>query len=141
MRLFELVNPSDRYTFKAESIEIAGCAAVLLSSGFGATEIGGNGESTPVLFGWNEWLADRGIDKSFIDANAGRIADALDSFLIGGANERGDVESMLAALPSDEARDKWRAERQDRHRSSMNDIGSAAYALAKRLRDNMVVVK
>lgn len=134
MKLWSLINPSDAYTFRAASVEIAGCVANLLSPCFGARCMyPGFDESTPVMFGWKEWLDDRCVDSNFIDAHLLEIADAFDSFLIGDVNHRLDVESMLAALP-EEAREKWRAERQDRHRTSVNKIGEAAYMYADKLR-------
>lgn len=135
MTLYELINPSDAYTFYAPSIEVAGVCAALLSPGFGAKPVSGDGERTPVLFGWEQWLEDRQINSDWIEEHRNEIADAYDSFLIGGARQRADVESMLAMLPEDK-RQEWRDQRQDRHRSSMNQIGEAAYAQARRLRDN-----
>jgi hypothetical protein len=132
LTLYELVNPSDPYTFYAPSVEVAGVAAYSLSTGFGATPVAG-GESSPVLFGWVEWFEAKGIDNAWCEAHLAEIADALDSFLIGSAAHRADVESMLDELPA-EKREAWRAKRQDRHRSSMNQIGEAAYARAKQLR-------
>lgn len=35
MNVYELINPSDPYTFEAPNIEIAGAAVVLLSTAFG----------------------------------------------------------------------------------------------------------
>lgn len=135
MKLYELINPSDPYTFYAPSIEIAGAAVVLLSSNFGAKQVHDeNAESTPVLFGWDDWLKDRGIDDQWVKANRLEIADALDSFLIGGSDKRADVESMLEMLPEDK-REQWKNERQDRHRSSMCQIGEGAYKMAKNLRN------
>lgn len=133
LRLYELINPSDAYTFYAPSIEVAGVCAVLLSTGFGARPVDGEGESTPVLFGWNEWLESRGINTEWVDQHCEEIAAAYDSFLIGDARKRADVESMLAMLPEDK-RQEWRDQRQDRHRSSLNQIGEAAYAKAKAMR-------
>lgn len=135
MKLYELINPSDRYTFRAPNIEIAAVVVLQLSSSFGASEVGGN-ESTPVLFGWEDWLKEHGIDEHFCDDKLPEIADALDSFLIGDPNERSDVESMLAELP-EEKREAWRAKRQDRHRSSMNQIGEAAYRYANVIRQKV----
>lgn len=135
--LFELINSSDAYTFRAESIEIAGLSACMLSSGFGARQIDNGdeeGEATPILFGWDEWLKERGIDEAWIDAHRSEIADCYDSFLIGDAALREDIEAMLAELP-EEKREAWRASRQDRHRSSMNAIGERAYELAQTLRE------
>ena len=135
MKLYELINPSDRYTFYAPSIEVAGVVVCQLSPSFGAKEIGGD-EQTPILFGWDDWLENHGIDKKWVEVHLTEIADALDSFLIGGPNERADVESMLAMLP-EEKREEWRAQRQDRHRSSKNQIGEAAYAYAKAIRKKL----
>jgi hypothetical protein len=133
MKVYRLINPSDPYTFKAPSIEVAGVVACLLSTGFGAESEDDNDERTPVLFGWQEWLDDRGIDSKWVSEHSAEIADAYESFLIGGLHERADVESMLAALPP-KKREKWRAERQDRHRTSLNQIGEAAYKMAKKFR-------
>jgi hypothetical protein len=137
MTLYELINPSDHYTFYAPSIEVAGTAVLLLSKGFGAAPVSGEGESSPILFGWEVWLDDKGIDRDWIKAHSVEIADALDSFLIGDAEARADWESMLEAQPftvPPEKRAELRNQRQDRHRTSMNQIGESAYALAKQLR-------
>lgn len=134
MPVYELINPSDPYTFEADDIRIAGFCAAYLSTGFGARRVGdGAEESTPVLIGWGDWLKEQGITKEFVQSNATKIADAFDSFLIGDAKICEDVKSMLAELPP-EKREAWRANRQDRHRPSMNQIGEAAYAAAKHLR-------
>lgn len=132
MKLYELINPSDPYTFYAPSIEVAGVCAALLSTSFGAKSVGDD-ESTPVLFGWQEWLDERGINMDWIDEHREEIAAAFDSFLIGDAAKRADVESMLKMLP-EERRVEWRNERQDRQRTSLSQIGEAAYVNAAKLR-------
>jgi len=126
--IFELINPSDPYTFEADSLEVAGYCACLLSTGFGAV-CHETGERTPVMFGWDEWLESRFIDDAWAREHAGEIAKAFDSFLIGDVNKRADVASMLAIIP-EEKRQKWKEERQDRHRTSVNRIGEVAYHLA-----------
>ena len=134
MPIYELINPSDPYTFEAPNIEVAGAAVVLLSTNFGAVRVGDDvDERTPMLFGWDDWLAERGIDTDWVDDRAEEIADALDSFLIGSLSARQDVLDMLDELP-EENRQSWRDRRQDRHRSSMNQIGEAAYQTAMSLR-------
>lgn len=135
MKLFELINPSDQYTFYAPNIEVAAVAAIQLSTSFGAKEIGGD-ERTPVMFGWQEWLDDRGITAEWTSDHREEIAAALESFLIGSPSHRADVESMLAELP-EEKREAWRAKRQDRHRSSLNQIGEAAYKYAAAIRKKL----
>ena len=100
MPIYELINPSDPYTFEAPDLLVAGVAAYLLSSGFGATRVSDEvEESTPVMFGWREWLDSHGIDAAWMKNHHLEVADALDSFLIGDANGRVDVQSMLAVLP------------------------------------------
>jgi len=131
-KLYELCNPSDPYTFYAPTVEVAGVAACLLSTGFGAVSIDGE-ERTPILFGWDEWLTEKGIDETWFKTHALEIADALDSFMIGDAARRADVDSMLELLPP-EKRNQWVAERQERRRSSLNKIGERAYELAQKFR-------
>jgi hypothetical protein len=133
LKLYELINPSDPYTFYAPSIEVAGACVVILSTGFGAKPVDGDGECTPVMFGWNEWLKDRGIDDKWLDEHLAELAECYESFLIGDAAKRADVESMLAMLPDDK-KQEWRDQRQHRHRSSMNQIGEAAYQRARAFR-------
>lgn len=136
-KLWELINPSDPYTFYAPTVEVAGVAAAMLSTGFGAKCLDNQcDERTPILFGWDEWLKERGIDDEWVSQHASEIADALDSFLIGHKTDRKDVEDMLAELPP-EKREAWRAKRQDRHRTSLSRIGELAYKLAKRLREKV----
>lgn len=135
--LFELVNPSDPYTFYAPSVQIAGIVAYSLAPGFGAKAVGQD-LSTPVFLGWDEWMQSHGIDDDFAEQHRSEIADAFDSFVIGTAARRADVESMLARLPESE-RQAWRDERQDRHRSSESKIGEVAYEYAKRLREAIAV--
>ena len=133
--LFELINPSDPYTFRAPSIEVAAVAVVQLSCHMGAKCIDpGCDESTPVMFGWDDWLESRGINGDWAHAHLDEVADALDSFLIGDPAFRADIESAMELIPEDK-REQWRLERQDRHRSSMNQIGEAAYQRAKSLRE------
>lgn len=133
MKLYDLSNPSDPYTFYAPSIEIAGVCVVLINSGYGATPIDGNGESSPIMFGWDEWFSAKGIDEKWIDKNKIAIADALDSFLIGTEKDRKDVESHIELL-SEDAKKEWLDKQQDKIRGSLNKIGEKAYGIARQLR-------
>ena len=132
--LYELINMSDTYTFYADSIELAGVCACLLGNGYGAKRADGEGETTPVLFGWNEWLADRGVDQAWVDSHRIEIADAYDSFLIGSASQRADIDEAVAAMP-EEKRKEFILKRQNKRRSSMNQIGEYAYELAEFFRE------
>lgn len=137
MPLYELINPSDPYTFRARDLLTAGVVACQLSTGFGARCCDGSSDdSTPVLFGWSEWLDAHGLDSTWQENpdNLDAAAEAYESFLIGSPAVRADVESMLAMLPDAAARKKFIDDRQERQRSSMNEIGESAYKLAALLR-------
>lgn len=137
MPLYELINPSEPYTFRARDILTAGIVACQLSNAFGARCCDGTSkDSTPVLFGWSEWFDAHGLDSTWQEnpSNLDAAAEAFESFLIGSPAVRADVESMLAMLPDAAARKKFIDDRQDRQRSSMNEIGASAYKLGKLLR-------
>lgn len=134
MPIYNLINPSDSYTFEAPDLTTAGVAAYLLNEAYGAQRIDvDEQERTPVFFGWDEWLKERGIDEPWIKAHATELADVFDSFLIGSYQERLDIADAMAMM-SDEKREEFRAKRQDRRRTSMNKIGERAYNLAAFLR-------
>jgi hypothetical protein len=133
MPVYELINPSDAYTFEAPNLVVAGAAVCCLSTSFGAKRVDGPDENTPIMFGWPEWLKQCGVTPKWWATHRTEVADALASFLIGSPADRADVVDMLAELPP-EKREAWRARRQERHRTSMNQIGEQAYATAEALR-------
>lgn len=130
--IWQLINPSDPYTFLAPTVEIAAVAVAFLSTGFGAATLDGS-QSTPILFGWGAWMKEHGIDEEWINKHEAEIADALDSMLIGDVADREDADEILTRLPADE-RQQWRASRQERRRTSINQIGQRAYKLAAHIR-------
>ncbi len=134
--LFNLINPSDAYTFYAPDIKVAGMAAAIISSKYGASPVDGKGESSPVLLGWDDWMSKNGIDTEWVGANSLLIADALDSLLIGSPEQRKELDDILSSLPEAE-RIEWRANRQRELQTSANMIADRAYALAERLRQNV----
>jgi hypothetical protein len=140
MKLYEIINPSDPYTFRAPDIKIAALVVILLGRGaYGAVTKDGT-EKTPVLGGWDEWLADQGLAdgniKSFLDAHEWEVLEAMESVLIGSFSDRQDVEAALVNMPKD-THEAYLAARHDRRRSSMNDIGKTAQAIAAAMRITM----
>ena len=131
--LYELVNPSDPYTFYASSLYVAGVVAGLLSTHYVAVAVGNEENRTPVLFGWDEWVEERGIDGEWIDNHALELSEAFGSFLIGGPERRADIESMMDMLPEEKIH-QWRDQRQERERSSLHKIGEIAYQWAAQLK-------
>jgi hypothetical protein len=108
---FELINPSDPYTFTAPDLETAALAVVLLGRGmYGGKSLDG-GEDVPLfpLDGHDEWFDanfSRTVQGSLDHVDHNAIADCLDTFALG--------------------RDE---------RSSMNNIGKNASLLAAALRE------
>jgi hypothetical protein len=108
---FELINPSDPYTFTAPDLETAALAVVLLGRGqYGGKSLDG-GEDVPIFLfgGHDEWFAEkfgRTPKESLDHIEHEAIAACLDTLTLG------------------------RAER-----SSMNNIGKGATLLAAALRD------
>lgn len=136
MKIYEIANPSDAYTLEAEDFLVAAVAVAML--GNGAYGIPGS----PILWGWDAWLKERipqGLD-AYITANREAIATVLDSVMIGSEADRVLYQKTLSLIESPERREEFRQLRHDTHRSSMNNIGTRAWALAKRMRGAAVTV-
>lgn len=134
---YELINPSDPYTFIAEDLETAAHVVFALSPAYGARPKDEGNEGVPIFIfgGWEEWYTEkfgRTPDEELI-AKKNAIADALDSMMLGGFEDRRRYHAALDAITDPEKREKFIAEWQD-GRSSLNDIGTYAHALAKQLR-------
>ena len=132
--LWELVNPSDPYTFRAPDVRVAGMAAFMLSQAYGAKRLDGS-ERSPVIIGWDQWAAENGIDEQWIDSHAHELAEAFDSFLIGPVEDRAEVEASISAIQSPADARKWKPDRQDKLRSSLSAIGEAAYLAGDQFRE------
>ena len=140
MILYELVNPSDAYTFLAPSVLIAAAAVTVVGEGsYGAKPVEDDGsESVPVflLGGLEEWFKEHGIEDvgDYINAHRPAVAACLDSFLIGSYEDRKRMERVVSVIsdPAEKAKahDAWHDER----RTSMNDIGARAKHFAEVLR-------
>lgn len=133
---YKLINPSDPYTFIASSNEVAVLTVFCLSTHYGAEAKDGSFE-VPLFFwgGDKEWYqeqfghsTDDGLSEKKIE-----VANALESFMYGNFQDREIYQSALRAIDDDEKREKFIAEWQDR-RSSLNDIGTYAHKLAKKLK-------
>lgn len=142
--LYTIVNPSDGYTIDCADLEIAAIACLLLGEGqYGLTAVEQDAEDVPImLFGdpdnwflqhFNQTMPD--VMRHVREARTAELATALDSVVIGNDVEnRTELQALLQPLPEAERAAKravWHNER----RSSLNDIGSRAYAMAKILRE------
>ncbi len=133
---YELINPSDPYTFLAEDFETAALVVICLGPASGAKPKDG-GENVPIfLFGEAvEWYTEkfgRSPDEGLAE-KVQAVADAFASFMLGDFEDRRRYEAALAAIDDPEKKARFISEWQD-GRSSLNDIGGEAHRLAERLR-------
>ena len=132
---YELINPSDPYTFLAEDKEIATLVVFSLGTMYGAESQDGQEEVPLFLFGGaKEWYQNefgRTPDEG-LEAKKEAVANALLSFMYGYFEDRRRYEAALNAITEEDKREQFIAEWQD-GRSSMNDIGTYAHKLEKKL--------
>lgn len=140
--LYEIVNPSDPYTLRAPSALVASIAVILVGSGqYGIEAIGDSEPAAMPMFAFcpnsalDEWCLRVGGDTfgALLEANRAAVADCLDSVLFGPADRRAMYEAACAAIDDPQKLERFKAEWHDR-RSSMNDIGGRAWAMAAGLR-------
>lgn len=135
-RIVELVNPSDAITFEMDDVKVAGVAILFLGRGaYALTDAEGKTVVPLGLFGTNEtWLKEQGIDlDTFILANLIPIAEFLESVCYGHIAEREAFEVACSRMTTAKAAEH-RAWWNNKKRTSLNDIGKGALALAKQLR-------
>lgn len=137
---YELINPSDPYTFIAENNEVATLTVFSLGIAYGAQNQEGETVTPVFLFSSRDnaanWYKDtfkRTTDEG-LEANLNAVADALDSMMLGNFEDRKRYQTALEYIDDEEKREKFKAEWQDA-RSSMNDIGTYAHNLAKKLKE------
>lgn len=136
--LYEIINPSDKYTIECPDLEIAFIACVILGEGQYAFDPIGDGERVPLfLFGpadqWCQEHFQKTVGEVFghvMTTRKAELADALDSVVV---SDRQEFLRLTAGLtrPAFEAeRARWHNDQ----RTSMNDIGGRAYKLAAQFR-------
>jgi hypothetical protein len=139
--LYEIINLSDQYTIEAPDLTIAGVACLLLGDGQYAFKPFDDSPEVPVFAfgGVDSWFQQYcGAPSAAVVAEvrakrAEELATALDSVLVGGRSSRERYALAIQYVPAEkrvEFRDKWH----DLGRSSTNDIGHRAYAMAAQLR-------
>jgi len=134
--LCEIIDPSDPYTMECETFLIGAAAVCLLGGGQLGLHSEDESQQTPILSGWKDWFACQGVPDlaAFLTENNDAIADTLASVRIGRAKERW-AEAVAVKHMTAPAAAEYRAEIHDLRRSSMNDLGRAAWKLAERLRE------
>lgn len=139
---YELINPSDPYTFLAEDRESATLVVFFLGTMYGAKSQDGQEEVPLFLFGGaKEWYQNefgRTPDEG-LEAKKEAVANALLSFMYGYFEDRRRYDAALNAITEDDKREQFIAEWQD-GRSSINDIGTYAHKLGKKLMEDIKTI-
>lgn len=132
---FELINPSDPYTFLADDWETAALTVFLINTSYGAQSKDGSAEVPIFLFGgaadWYQDVFGRTPDDG-LAVKWQEVAKSLDSFMYGHFEDRRRYETALAAITDPNKKEEFKAAWQG-GRSSLNGIGTYAHKLAKRL--------
>lgn len=140
--IYEIVNPSDAVTIEAQDSVLASIAIIVLGNGQyglydedGRTVLGIFALSSPEKL--IEWLRDNGVEDTKMDEfyakNGEEIAAILESVVYGDIKDRKSITALTESMTKAD-RLKAIAKYNDSKRSSMNDIGSAAFELAKGFR-------
>ena len=137
--VYEIINPSDPYTLRAADPAIAAAACFLLGEGQYSLHTP-DGESACPLFlfggdplGWYE----RQFGTAFptvLENRRAEVAAALESVLYGNFSAREEIDAATALMAPGAVRG-FLAERHERLRSSLNNIGRRAWAIAEALRE------
>lgn len=139
MKTYEIINPSDPYSFLAPDQQVATLVIVLLSPKFSGKcqETPDGSEDVPFFMfgGFEDWWA-RTFDcdvKETLEGRSGEVVEALRSTLYGRPDARQEFERLVADIPPGAARDTVRRNWNDERRTSLNDISAAAFQLADRI--------
>ena len=133
--LFEIINPSDKYTIETDDWQVACVANLVVGRGqLALEEIDGDHHMPLFLFGgleeWTQEEFSRDLE-SLMDVDQQALANCLDSIVIG---NRSNYVLGLGDKTGEEAEafwEKWH----DNNRSSTYDIGSYAKKYAAKLRE------
>ena len=136
-QVWEIINPSDRYTI-AGARAVVGVAVLLLTNGQTPVVNVEDRADEALPFIWTEealtaWCAANlggQPPKVYLDEHREEIAAALDSVIVG---NRQQYELALEA-ESPENVGAFRLRWDDEHRTSLRQLGVAAWTIAKRLR-------
>lgn len=144
MLLFKIVNPSDPYTITASSLDVATVTTVLLGQGKYPLQSLDGGQDVPLFSfgGADKWTHDNfkenlmELANRVMDTKMAEVADCLDSVLYGDKEDRVQFLASCEGM-SREDFEETRGARQEKERSSMNDIGERAYRMAAKFRESI----
>lgn len=146
MPIYEIANPSDRYTIDAPEGKFpAACIATCVLGGgaYGLTDSAGKLVMPLFIFGGiDPWFRDHcGADfpTTLALTPPDDVIAALDSILIGSCEDRDIFNDAIALMTERSAQESFRASWCERKRGSLNDIGGRARQLADVMRRRLAV--
>ena len=132
---FELINPSDPYTFFAQNEEVASLIVFCLSTMYGAKSKDKTIEIPVFIFGGaKEWYFEkfnRTPDEG-LESEKEAVKIGLNSFMYGSFEDRERYELALSLIDDEDKKEEFKIKWNDA-RSSINDIGTYAHKLAKKI--------
>jgi hypothetical protein len=141
---YELINPSDPYTFHADDPLVAQAVAIWLGNGKMGLHDEKNGDYHTLLFLMKADAIDEhlrttfGMEfKVFVMAHRAQIADALDSVMTCGFHDRRIFDEAMKRIDDPVKREEYRALVHDKNRTSMSDFGTYAWKLAASIRQQL----
>lgn len=143
MTYYEIINPSDTYTLKADDPKIAIIVAVLLGGGKYGLRDEQDAEILPIFIfdGLEVWLqVTHGctLTELFDRADKEALAACFNSVAICPLKDRPLWDKAVEAMEDPVKREAWLAKWHDTQRSSMNDIGARAKHYARSTRAKFV---
>lgn len=143
---YELINPSDPYTFIAEDFETAALVVLVFGIAYGANPKEGE-QRVPIFLvdepgaeaDWYEENFGRNIQEG-LAAKCDSVADALETMMLGEFRDRERYNIALASIDDPKKRKKFMEVWQSDH-SSLNDIGKRAWSMAAYIRENRKSIK
>jgi len=140
MPIYNLINPSDAYTFIAPSDEAAAVSVLFLSHGAYGAESTESDFASPIFSFSGEEYAEQWFKENFghglsesLDKHLEIMPEVLESFLIASKAERETIDLACSMVSNEQARE-LRLKFHDNKRSSTNNIGKVAWNKAERLR-------
>lgn len=133
---FNLINPSDPYTFIAADLEVAALTVFSIGAGYGAVS-SDNKERVPI-FNQMEWFVEKFgcTPDEALKERKKELAEALSSMMFGSFEDRKRYEAALSAIDDEEKKKEFIVKWQDGI-SSLNDIGTYCHKLADKLAEQI----
>ena len=139
--LYEIINLSDPYTFRADSVAVARFVVIALGTGQydGEDEDGKSIDAMMLTFTEEQEEQAKtklreffGDPKVFVNEHRTEIIEALESVMSFERGERGAYDEAIKLIPADKIA-RYRKKVHRKNLTSLNDIGDRAWKYAKKL--------